>query len=308
MSYRSRRGILQGIIGLGLTSCLGSFEVVHLNNAQPYEKIFPHQNISTITFAHLNAADLRGNTTFLFEFISEEEARHHAQWLGNLLLKEKVSIISLNEVDYAGTLKTGGLDQPKLIAEYMGEPYNYVLFDQYMESPLWTTGNAVISKFPMQAVHRHLYGTDCTSLDTRLGHLFKDFIHTEVMVGNKTLNIITTHLDDENEEYSFRRKEEAEELREYIKNYYLQYPDHYLVVAGDLNDTHDSKTMKMLLADGIIYPPRENFGLKTHQSGNPTDDLDHILASSNIGIHNYRTFQFPWSDHLGLICELELLE
>ena len=306
--YLPRRNLLSAILGLGLTSCLGSFEVVHLNDAASYEQVNSNQDIQKITFAHLNAADLRGNTQFLFEFISEKEARHHAQWLGNLLLKEKVSIISLNEVDYAGTAKTGSLDQPKIIAEYMGEPYNYVLFDQYMKSPLWTTGNAVISKFPTQAVHRHLYGTYCSSLDTRLGHLFKDFIHTEVKVGNKTLNIITTHLDDENEEYNFRRREEAEELREYIKNYYLQHPDNYLVVAGDLNDSHDSKTMEILLADEIIYPPRENFGLKTHQNGNPTQDLDHILASNNIIIHNYRTFQFPWSDHLGLMCELEFLE
>src|SRR3989344_5824535 len=185
------KNVLPGILSLGLTSCLGSFQVVHLNNAQPYEKydnIPAQEEIKSITFAHLNAADLRGNTPYLFKVISEKEAREHAQWLGNFLLKEKVSIISLNEVDYAGTIKTGSLDQPKIIAEYMGAPYDYILFDQYLKSPLWTTGNAVISSLPVKAVHRYLYGEDCRNPDTRLGHLFKDFIHTKIKVGTKTID------------------------------------------------------------------------------------------------------------------------
>jgi len=298
------KNLLPGILSLSLSSCLGTFEVVHLNDAPRYKEAAPQEEILKINFVHLNAADLRGNTPFLFESISAAEAHQHARWLADSLLKEKVDLISLNEVDYAGTVKTGGLDQPKLIAEYLGSPYDYVVFDQYMKLPLWITGNTVISRFPMRAVHRHLYG-DKNDMDYRLNHLFKDFIHTKMKVGNKELDLISTHLDDGSEEDS-RRKEEAQEMAEYIQELNRKKPDSYILVAGDFNDSHDSETLKIILSSGL-YPP-ENFGLKTYQNGDPTQDLDHIVASPNIRIHDYRTFAFPWSDHLGLICELEFLE
>ena len=294
-------------ISLGLTSCLGSFEVVNLNHALSYEKAVPQKDSKKITFAHLNAADLRGNTPFLFEYISRKEALDHARWLADFFREKGVDIITLNEVDYAGTAKTGGLDQPKVIAEFMGSPYNYIVFDQYMKSPLWTTGNALVSSFPTKTVHRHLYGAKEGELDSRLEHLFKDFIHVKIKVGKRELDLITTHLDDADGEFSFRRHEEARELAGYVTELKQKNPQSYIVAAGDFNDGYNSRTMKMLLKDGTLHPPAENFGLKTHQSGNPTQDLDHILASSNIKINNYRTFNFPWSDHLGLICELEFV-
>ncbi len=299
---------MQGILGIGLTSCLGNFEVIHLNNALPYyqavQETMPDEEVKMIHFAHLNAADLRGNTPFLFEFISKQEAREHAKSLADFMLKEKIDLISLNEVDYAGTVKTGGFDQPKLIAEYLGSPYDYVVFDQYMKSPLWTTGNGAVSLFPMRAVHRHLYGDDPHKPDTRLDYMFKDFIHTEIAVGNKKIDLISTHFDDSS--YDFRRKEEAIELADYVRELNQKQPERYILVAGDFNDRHDSETLKIILSSGL-YPP-QNFGLKTYQNGDPSEDIDHIVASSNIRIDNYRTFAYPWSDHLGLMCELEFLE
>src|SRR3989338_8781125 len=95
----SRRVLLQGVLSLGLTSCLGNFEVIRLNNAPPYYQATSYEEVKTIHFAHLNAADLRGNTPFLFEFISKQEAREHAKSLADFMLKEKIDIISLNEVD-----------------------------------------------------------------------------------------------------------------------------------------------------------------------------------------------------------------
>ena len=106
--YPPRRNILSGLLSLGLTSCLGSFEVHHLNNTLPYEKVTSQEEITKINFVHLNAADLRGNTPFLFEHISEEESRYRAKWLAEYWRGEGVDIASINEIDYAGTTKTGG--------------------------------------------------------------------------------------------------------------------------------------------------------------------------------------------------------
>ncbi len=306
--YFTRRNLLQGLLSISLTSCLGSFEVVRLHDAPRYETYHSSEDIPKINFAHLNAADLRGNTPNIFQFISEEEARDHARWLADFFLEHKIDAINFNEVDYAGTIKTGGLDQPKVIAEFMGKPYDYVIFDQYMKSPLWTTGNAMISRFPIKALHRHLYGETGDILDNRLDHFFKDFIHVELKVGDRKLQVFYTHLDDGEEEYEFRKRAEVKELITHLREFVEKEPRSYIVVAGDFNFSRSSRLMKNLLADGILHPPATNFGLKTYPSDAPAEDLDHILASHNIAINNYRTFHFPWSDHLGLLCELEFLD
>ena len=303
MSYLLK-GALLGL-SLSFTACTGQFQVVRLNNAPEYNVVESQENLRKITIAHLNATDLRGNTANIFEYISKEEALAHAKWLADFFVKEKVDIITLNEVDYAGTAKTGGLDQPKIIAEFMGPPYNYVMFDQYLKSPLWTTGNAMISRFPMRTIYRHLYEGD---LDSRLGQMFKDFIHGEIKVGKRELEVITLHFDDEKGLYDFRRKEQAQELHQYVMNYHHQHPNSFIVVPGDYNDAHDSQIMRTILAGGVLHPPAENFGLKTYQNGNLYTDIDHVLATRNIAINDYHTFNFPWSDHLGVLCELEFLE
>lgn len=305
--YFSRRNLLQGLLSLSLTSCLGSFEVIRLHDAPRYEAHHSREEVKKINFAHLNAADLRGNTSNIFKFISEKEALFRARWLADFFLGHKIDVINLNEIDYADTVKTGGLDQPKVIAEFMGRPYDYVVFDQYMKSPLWTTGNTMISRFPVKTMHRHLYGEEGKRFDSRMDHFFKDFIHVELKAGDRRLQVFYVHLDDGEKEYGFRKKEEVNELITHLREYAEKEPRNYMVVAGDFNFSSNSQLMKDLLADGILHPPARDFGQKTYPSDAPAEDLDHILASNNIAINNYKTFHFPWSDHRGLLCELEFL-
>ena len=82
--------------------------------------------------------------------------------------------------------KNRRIGSPKIIAEFMGQPYNYVMFDQYLKSPLWTTGNAMISRFPMRTIYRHLY-KETLILDLTI---FKDFIHGEIKVGKRELEVL----------------------------------------------------------------------------------------------------------------------
>ncbi|MEK6900447.1 MAG: endonuclease/exonuclease/phosphatase family protein [Nanoarchaeota archaeon] len=311
MNFLKGRYSLSGItaitaaLSISSASCIGEFKVYTLNDASSYEASDSSENIKEITFAHLNAADLRGNTTNLFQIISKEEALERSRWLADYLLKEKADFVALNEVDYKDSLKTGNLDQPQVIAEFMGQPFNYVLFDQYLKSPLWTTGNAMISKYPLNALHRHLFGEDEYGFDSRVDHFFKDFIDVEVKIGKREAHVVYTHFDDQKDEYAFRREEEVRQFADYIVSLKKREPDVYIIAAGDFNDTTDSPTLKKLLDTGYLHPPAKNFGVKTYQAGEPYEGIDHILVSDNITIKNYRTFDFPWSDHLGLLCDLE---
>lgn len=308
----SRRSLLSGLGNaalLSLASCVtGSFRILRLNGASDYDEYHSDEDLRKINFAYLNAADLRGNNDNIFKSVEMEEVLRRAEFLAKQMLKEKVDILCLSEVDYEDSIKTGCLNQPEIIAAFMGAPYNYVLFDEYMKSTVWTTGNAVISKFPMKAMHRHLYGETVHGekgyyLD-RVVHSYKDFIHAGIKIGRRELDAIVSHLSHV---FPDLKMNEVSEILEYTTKLYRQNPDRFIIASGDCNDAHDSPPVKKLLSNGILHPPA-NFGLKTYPSDKPKDDLDHILTTENLRLNNYRTFDFPYSDHLGLICEMEFLE
>lgn|SRR3989344_3575370 len=305
---------LSGALSLALASCLGSFQVMRFNDALPYQEA---ENINTekIRLVYFNAADFRGNTTNLFKFISTETSQDRTKCFGEFCKRVGADIVAVSEVDWY-SLKTGNLDQPEAIIQAMGSPYNYLVVDQYLKSPLWTTGNMAISLFPLKTVHRQLFG-DHDDLDTRLGHYFKDFIHLRAKVGlssQEELDLLITHLDEDENSVSFRRKEQAREMTAYIRELKQSNPSAYIIVAGDFNDSYNSKVMKMFLKDGLLHLPEENYDLPTFQADNPSLDLDHILASSNVKITHYQSFEVKdkegelLSDHLGVMCDLELLK
>ncbi len=295
---------------LGLASCVtGPFRILRLNGASDYDENHSNEDLRKINFAYLNAADLRGNNGNIFESVEKEEVLRRAEYLAKQMLQEKVDILCLSEVDYDDSIKTGCLNQPEVIAGFMGTPYDYVLFDEFMKSALWTTGNAVISRFPMKGIHRHLYGEKVHGEDgyylDRVVHTYKDFIHIGIKTGRRKLDVIVNHLSHA---FPGLRREETEEVMEYVTRLYRRKPERYIITPGDYNDTHDSPPIKVMLSNGILQAPA-NFGLKTFRGGNsePIEDIDHILATANIRLNHYRTFDFPYSDHLGLICELEFL-
>lgn len=287
---------------LALTSCAaGQFRVVdkavELNGTPSTYKI--EEKVEGFNFLFLNAGDLRGNTSNTLKFISKEESLANAKLLGELLKISGADVIGLAEVDYP-TAKTGWVNQPLEIFKEMGELFNFLVIDEYLISPLWSTGGAMISSYRLKTVHRHLYGEDGEFLKSRLDYFFKDFIHVEGEIGTKKVNFILTHFDDGENEFGFRRNEQVKIYADYIRKFKHQNPESIIVAAGDYNDGKDSKTMSILLSTGVLFPPKGGFGTKTYQNGNPTRDLTHILATDNVDIEDLETFYYPHTDHLGL--------
>lgn len=283
-----------------LASCTGVFGLLRLNNAPSYDSYNSNANIKKMIGVYLNAADLRGNTQNIFEIVSGKKIKYRAKWLSKFFKSHFVDWSSLSEVDYEGTLKTGSLNQPKLIADYWGSPFNYVAIDKYLKSPGWVTGNAIISRFPMKLIKRHIFGENKPF--GRLKHTYKDFIHANLKVGRRKLENITNHFNDG---FLSVRMQEAKELAEYVYNFYKEDPVSYIVAPGDYNSKHNSRPIRKILESGILAPPTKNFGIKTYRLHNPYSDIDHIFATRNMKFNYYETFDFPWSDHKGLICELE---
>ncbi|MEA3378967.1 MAG: hypothetical protein U9Q69_05025, partial [Nanoarchaeota archaeon] len=182
---------LAGISSLAMASCTGRFILKTLNSAVNYDKYSSNQNISQINLAYLNAADFRGRTMNIFETITPEMALFRIKQLAKFFIEEKIDIFCGGEFDSYDTYKTGCLNQSLELAKFMGSPYNYVLMDEYMKSPLWTTGNCIISKFPLKRRKRHIFGG--RMLDKRLKHMYKDFIHITSKVGRRELEMINNY-------------------------------------------------------------------------------------------------------------------
>ncbi|MEK6816188.1 MAG: endonuclease/exonuclease/phosphatase family protein [Nanoarchaeota archaeon] len=287
--------------GIAVASCLGGFGLVRLNNAPDYDSYASNEDIRKIHFAYLNAADLRGDTPNLWAIVSRKKILRRAKWLASYSRTNRFDFLGLSEVDYKDTLKTGCVNQPQAIAKYMGTPYDYVIFDEYAKSSGWTTGKAVVSRFPMKPIYRHVYGKK-NGFFGRFRHVFKDFIHVGSKVGRRKLDIINNHFYDG---YESVKMDEAKQLLAYATKLMKEDPNRFMVAPGDYNSTHDSNVMTKILSTGVFFPPAVNFGLKTYRSSNPYSDIDHILANQNLKITDFRTFHFPWSDHLGVECMLE---
>ena len=303
---------------LATASChAGDFKVVRFNDAPSYEK---SESTSTnesnkpelrkARVAFFNAADFRGNTGNLFQIISKETSKERVECFGTFCRYMGADIMALSEIDYAETLKTGEIDQPQELAKSMGDPYNYVVVDKYMDTPLWSTGNAMVSRFPVKTVQRHLYGED-NPLDDRIGYLFKDFLHVKIKIGDHDVDFILNHFDDGEGPYSFRKIEEARAVNDYILELVKKNPHRYIISVGDYNAGKDSRTMKILLSSGLLKSA-DNLGIPTYPADKPKIDIDHILFSKNISSSNFRTFAIRdengklISDHRGVMVDLEL--
>lgn len=296
------------LLSLALTSCMaGELKVVRLNQAPTYQEVNSDEGVEEMSFAVYNVADFRGDNQNLFTLSPREETLRRIKVTGDYFRQEGIDLIGLIEVDSKETLKTGFLDQQLELAKVMGEPHNYVVVDEFLEShiPLipWTTGNAMISKYPLRIVHRHFYGED-DAFDTRIGHLYKDFIHVIVKVGEKELNVLLTHLDDE--ENPVRRKKELKDLGDYVTSKIIEKnPSAHIALMMDANSSKDSKEMQKFLSQGIFYPPQGNFGVPTYRADDPVEDLSHVLVR-NLVIKDYLRFCLKdkdgedISDHCGI--------
>ena len=112
---------------------------------------------------------------------------------------------------------------------------------------------AVLSKFPIVARRPHT--NDSFLLFNKRYFVKRGFAEVDVRVnGHYTFTLVTAHLksklsawDADEEEL---REEEAKLLRENLDTILKARPGVNLIVAGDLNDTRDSKAVRTVLAAG----------------------------------------------------------
>lgn len=194
----------------------------------------------------------------------------------------KADVIALQEVgstnallELRGSLKRDGSDYPHWELVHAWDTNIHV---------------AVLSKFPIVARRSHT--NDSFLLFGKRHYVKRGFVEVDIRVNAQyTFTLLTTHLkskltvfDADEQEL---REEEATVLREKVDAILGARPNANLVVAGDLNDTRDSKAVRTIIGAG-----RKNALLDTRPAEENGDDQ----PGSN---PRYPPPQITWTHYFG---------
>ncbi|MHC9543828.1 MAG: endonuclease/exonuclease/phosphatase family protein [Vulcanimicrobiota bacterium] len=205
--------------------------------------------------------------------------------VASTLNKADADIVILEEVENKEMLNT-------LVDDYMKS-------SDYPERVL-VPGNdprginvAVLSRFPVSNMESH----KDNSFKVNEGHTYKkkirfsrDLLETEIKVApHFTVTVYATHLKSQigGERADEKRLAEAQEIRRLIEEDMKEYPDKAFVVAGDFNDSPQSKPVQAVIGNGgsaledplAPLPMTEQY---TYTYKGNQDRLDYILLSPEL--------------------------
>ncbi|MGC0340897.1 endonuclease/exonuclease/phosphatase family protein [Streptomyces sp. SLBN-8D4] len=138
----------------------------------------------------------------------------------------------------------------------------------------------VLSRFPVTSVRPHLFDPDP---EDPTKHLFsRDCPEYEIQLGQESLVLLGNHLKSKFNDDPELRLHQAERVAEIYRAALERTPN--VVVAGDLNDTPDSKPVETLLDAGLrdvmSHPSYQGDDLGTHGTcKRERDKLDYIMLS-----------------------------
>lgn len=236
-----------------------------------------------------NIANTRGNNDNFFDTQPIKKIEYNLNWIAEIIRNYNIDIACFNEVDF-NSIRTHNIDMAKHIANNVC--YNHVITEKMFAFPsVLELGNAVVSRYPLKLNIYHQYGYGF--FDQAINE-FKSFVDFDILLGDKKLNIIQTHLHSQKEEI---RCAQAQILRNYLKN-----KKNPFVLLGDFNSTTDSRCFQFITNNNLASNP--HLGLPTYPSKTPNAEIDYILASPKLRIANYHTVYTKVSDHLPVIGDI----
>jgi endonuclease/exonuclease/phosphatase family metal-dependent hydrolase len=153
-----------------------------------------------------------------------------------LALQEIGSLSALEEL--RGSLKNHGLDLP---------------FSEFVTGFDTNAHLAILSKLPFKALHPHT--NDTFLLGEHRFRVSRGFAEAEIQVGsNRVFTLINAHLKSKRliaeADQAELRLEEARLLREKVDSLFATNPNVSLLVLGDLNDTRDADSTRIVIGRG----------------------------------------------------------
>ncbi|BBH22426.1 endonuclease [Paenibacillus baekrokdamisoli] len=212
--------------------------------------------------------------------------------IASVIKGEEPDFVLLQEVDM-NMNRSGKVDQTASLAN-LTRMSNYV-FGRAIYHDGGEYGNAILSKYPLHVLRNlPLPGNEPRAA------LFVDADITEIYGTRKSITLIVTHLDWDNEQ---SRTESVSR----IETYCASLPRKPAMLCGDLNDTPTSATLTAFQKDWML----ESLGqtLLTEPSQLPIHQIDYILyRESNNWTMNaiYVVDNFEASDHKPLVSYMQL--
>ena len=200
-------------------------------------------------------------------------------------------LVGLQEVD-RGVERTQRIDEIAEIARMTKMDYAFAFNLRYQGGQY---GVAILSRLPIMATDHRLYKN--TREAERRG-----FIRAEVLVHDRPLNFVTTHLDYQ---YEDGRVFETEQLLAALRD--VKGP---LILVGDFNDVPAGEAYRLVrqqFGDAWIenHPNENGF---SYPSDKPAKRIDYILWRSSDHLRTKRAWipETLASDHVPVVADLEI--
>ena len=199
--------------------------------------------------------------------------------IGEVIRAADADLVALQEVDQ-GTQRTFEQKQLEMLARYTGL---YGRFAKAIDFQGGEYGQAILSREPIAGFEIH-------QLPNESGREQRIAVEAVVDFQGKEIHFISTHLDHSSEEL---RKRQADRLVELFES-----GDGVVILAGDLNATPESETMKSIRRFWDVEALKSAGA--TYPAETPTSRIDYVLTGrqASISVVEIRVLDEPIaSDH-----------
>ncbi len=202
----------------------------------------------------------------------------------NFGTKKLIRLVREEQPDVVGLVEVTSHWLEKLQALHADYPYRFELPDEDY------AGIALYSRLPLS-------GTRVL----RLGDTNLPAVEANLACPGGPVRLLIVHPASPVSQYTFEvRNRQLRELAEYVRS-----APHPLVVAGDFNLTMWNRHYRPLVDVAALQNAREGHGIgATWPAGWPLGvPIDHVLATSDVQLRNFRVLRGVGSDHLPIAAE-----
>jgi beta-N-acetylhexosaminidase len=218
--------------------------------------------------------------------------------VAELVRSTGADLVLLQEVDQ-GTRRSGGVDQPAVLAERTGF---HVAFGSALDYDEGKYGIAVLSRWPI--LSDTLIHLPVTPPQARAGgsHEPRGALRVVVAAPSGRLAVINTHLDASGDDRW--RRQEADSIVSLASQ--LRRGERSVIVGGDFNSTPESAVQQAVRTGGLrdAWSECASGSGFTYPDGAPVKRIDYLYLTGDLRCTAARVIDTRVSDHRPLLVEL----
>ncbi|WP_163536427.1 endonuclease/exonuclease/phosphatase family protein [Gracilibacillus sp. YIM 98692] len=214
--------------------------------------------------------------------------------ISDVITKSNADIIGLNEVDKHFSKRSDYVDQMDFLANKLNYYYAFgpsLSLKSKKERFIPEYGNGILSRFPLQTSHNHLFDKGPCFIEGRA------ILEATIELNQKLVNVYVTHLSL------------SPNLHKKQSDFIIRKAKKPAIILGDWNMKGLSKRWKKIVEEyEDVWETAGNTSGFTYPSKKPRKRLDYIFVSEDIKIIDVQVIDsFPLaSDHLPLMATLAI--